>query len=439
MNSSVPFVSPDRSGAHPSTGTRWWLLGVLFITAIVSYSDRLILSMLVDPLRADLGLTDGQVGLLQGPAFTLVYVFTALPFGRLADRYSRRRLLLGGATLWCGATVLCGSAPSAGVFLAGRLLLGVGEAALIPTALSLLGDAFPPERRGLALGVFLLGSVIGGPLGITIGGILLSLAQGGSFAAWPVIGTLAPWRAVLVTTGTVGLAAPLLILTITEPIRGRIEATDFAATRQHFFADRRRLLPLYGGLALLSIGDYGLVSWVPTALERVFGWTPDRVGIAFGIITASAGIAGALLGGWIADLAARRGGDRARLLVSMVGAVLAATAAAAISLGHAPWVLFGLGFWIFTATVGEVSAVAAIQDIVPAQLRGTAFALLTFTNTLVGLGGGPPLIAATTEYVYRTPAAVDRSISLVGMIGSLLACALFLTARRALARSPAVH
>ena len=176
---------------------------------------------------------------------------------------------------------------------------------------------------GLALGVFLLGSVIGGPLGITIGGVLLSLAQSGSFAAWPVIGTIAPWRAVLVTTGTVGLFAPLLILTITEPRRGRIEATDFVATRQHFFADRRRLLPLYGGLALLSIGDYGLVSWVPTALERVFGWTPDRVGIAFGIITAGAGIAGALLGGWIADLAARRGGDRARLLVSMVGAVLA--------------------------------------------------------------------------------------------------------------------
>jgi MFS family permease len=434
-----PFVSPDRSGAHAWTGTRWWLLGVLFITAIVSYSDRLILSMLVDPLRADLGLTDAQVGLLQGPAFTLVYVFTALPFGRLADRYSRRWLLLAGASLWCAATVLCGSAPSAGAFLVGRLLLGVGEAALIPTALSLLADAFPPERRGLALGVFLLSSVIGGPLGITIGGILLSLAQAGSLAAWPVIGTLAPWRAVLVTTGIAGLVAPLLVFTITEPLRGRIEATDFAATRKHFFADRRRLLPLYGGLALLSIGDYGLVSWVPTALERLFGWTADRVGIAFGIITAGAGIAGSLLGGWVADLAARRGGDRARLLVSMAGAVLATTAAAAISLGHAPWVLFGLGFWIFTSTVGEVSAVAAIQDMIPAQLRGTAFALLTFTNTLVGLGGGPPLIAATTEYLYRTPAAVDRAISLVGMIGALVACALFLTARRSWARAPVLH
>jgi MFS family permease len=431
MNSSVP--------AHPSIGARWWLLGVLLLTALVSYSDRLILSVLVDPLRADLGLTDGQVGLLQGPAFTLVYVFTALPLGRVADRYSRRRLLLAGATLWCAATVMCGVAPSAGVFLAGRLLLGVGEAALIPTALSLLGDAFPPERRGLALGVFLLGSVVGGPLGITIGGVLLSAAQSGGLAGWPEIGSLAPWRAVLVTVGILGLVAPLLILTIAEPPRGRLEGRDFAATRQHFWADRRRLIPLYGGLALFSIGDYGLVSWVPTALERVFDWAPERVGIAFGIITSSAGISGALLGGWVADLASRRGGDGARLLVSMGGAVLAITAAASISLGHAAWVLYGLGFWIFTATVGEVSAVAVIQDVVPPQFRGTAFALLTFTNTLVGLGGGPPLIAATTEYVYRTPAAVDRAISLVGMLGGLLACALFLVARRALARSPPVH
>jgi MFS family permease len=424
-------------GAPPSTGARWWLLGVLFVTAIVSYSDRLILSMLVDPLSLDLGLTDTEVGLLQGPAFTLVYVFTALPFGRLADRHSRRRLLLIGATLWCAATVLCGLAPSAAMFLAGRLLLGVGEAALIPTALSLLGDSFPPERRGLALGVFLLGSVVGGPFGITIGGILLSLAQRGLFSAWPGIGSLAPWRAVLATTGAVGLIAPLLILTITEPPRGRGELTDFGATRRHFFSDRRRLVPLYGGLALLSIGDYGLVSWVPTALKRVFAWTPDRVGVAFGIITAGAGIAGALLGGWIADLAARHGGDRARLVVSMAGALLAFTAAAAISQGHANLVLFGLGFWIFTSTVGEVSAVAVIQDVIPSQFRGTAFAMLTFTNTLVGLGGGPPLIAAMTDYVYRTPAAVDRAISLVGVVGGLAACTLFFLARRALASSSA--
>ncbi|HTV95882.1 MAG TPA: MFS transporter [Steroidobacteraceae bacterium] len=428
---SVPGASIQPSLA--SFAGRWWLLAVLFVTAIVSYSDRLILSVLVDPLRTDLGLTDGEVGLLQGPAFTLVYVFTALPFGRLADRFDRRRLLLAGAVIWCAATVLCGLAPTARVFLVGRLLLGVGEAALIPTALSLIGDAFPAERRGFPLGVFLLASVIGGPFGITLGGVLLSLAQGGSFAAWPLVGTLAPWRAVLVSAGTMGLIGPLLILTLAEPPRGRLqEGTDFAATLRHFLADRRRLVPLYAGLALLSIGDYGLVSWVPTALTRVFAWRPDQVGITFGILTASTGVAGSLLGGWIADLAAARGGDHARLIVSFAGALLAVGAAAAISRGEAGFVLFGLGCWIFAATIGEVSAVAVIQDVIPAQFRGTAFAILTFTNTLVGLGGGPTLIAAATDHIYRSPAAVNRAISLVGVVAGVCACALFVTARRAL-------
>lgn len=336
MSIRAPTPAIDIERTLPSPAVRWWLLGVLFFTAIVSYSDRLILSMLVDPLRADLGLSDPQVGLLQGPAFTVVYVFTALPLGYLADRYNRRWLLFAGSTLWCTATLLCGFAPSAGVFLVGRLLLGVGEAALVPTALSMLGDSFPPERRGMALGVFLLASVVGGPFGITLGGFLLSLAQSGSFAGWPLIGALAPWRAVLAATGVVGLLSPLLILTLREPRRGAAQATmDFAATRRYFLSDRRLLIPLYAGLAMLSIEDYGLVNWVPTTLERLYAWTPARVGVAFGIITSAAGIAGVLLGGWIADLAAQRGGNRVRLVVSMTGALLAVTAALAVSQGHA--------------------------------------------------------------------------------------------------------
>jgi MFS family permease len=431
----APTPAIDIERTLPAPAARWWLLGVLFFTAIVSYSDRLILSMLVDPLRADLGLSDPQVGLLQGPAFTVVYVFTALPLGYLADRYNRRWLLFAGSTLWCTATLLCGFAPSAGVFLVGRLLLGVGEAALVPTALSMLGDSFPPERRGMALGVFLLASVVGGPFGITLGGFLLSLAQSGSFAGWPLIGALAPWRAVLAATGVVGLLSPLLILTLREPRRGAAQATmDFAATRRYFLSDRRLLIPLYAGLAMLSIEDYGLVNWVPTTLERLYAWTPARVGVAFGIITSAAGIAGVLLGGWIADLAAERGGNRVRLVVSMTGALLAVTAALAVSQGHAGGVLFGLGFWILAATIGEVTAVAVIQDRVPPQFRGTAFAMFTFTNTLVGLGSGPPLIAAATEYVFRSPTAIDHAISVVGVAAGLAGCVLFWVTRRALAR-----
>jgi MFS family permease len=416
---------------------RWWLLAVLFFTAIISYSDRLILSVLVDPLRADLGLTDATVGLLQGPAFTLVYVFAALPLGRFADRTKRKLLLFCGSLLWCAATVLCGLAQNGATLLMGRILLGIGEATLIPAGISLVADAFPSERRGLAIGVFLLGSVIGGPFGITLGGVLLSIAKAGTFAALPLIGGLAPWRVVLVSVGCAGLLAPILLLTLTEPQRGPTDQKNLRATLGHFAADRRRLLPLYGGLALLSIGDYGLVSWVPTVLSRDFYWSPDRVGVAFGIVTASAGIAGALLGGWIADAAARRGGTAGRLAISIVGAAVAVAAAAAVAGGSAYLVLCGLGLWIFAATVAEVSVVAVVQELIPPQLRGTGMAFLTFTNTLVGLGGGPTLIAATTQFVYQTPTAVDASITTVGVLAAVGASIVFIVSRRILRSSSA--
>ena len=126
------------------------MVAVFLLTALLSYTDRLILSVLVDQIRADLGLSDSAIGFLQGPAFTIVYVFAALAFGQLADRRKRKSVLIAGVLLWCTATVLCGLAPNGSVLLAGRLLLGVGEAVLLPTAFSMIADAFAPERLGIA-------------------------------------------------------------------------------------------------------------------------------------------------------------------------------------------------------------------------------------------------------------------------------------------------
>jgi MFS family permease len=406
-------------------------VAVLFLTALISYTDRLILSVLVDDLRADLGLSDFDVGVLQGPAFTLIYVFASLPFGRLADRRARKPLLVAGASIWCGAAILCGLAPNSLTLLLGRLLLGIGEAALIPTAVSMIADTFPPERRGRALGVFVLGTVVGGPLGITIGGFLLSAAKSGMLAAWPLVGTLMPWRAVLVTVGCAGFAAPLLLLTVREPLRRQVTSDSAAKPAGSYFAsEARRLLPLYGAMALLSIGDYGLVSWVPTTMSRRFEWQADSVGLAFGIITAVAGVAGSLSGGWLSDVAEKRGGVRARLAVSMIAAVIAALAAVAISGRRPEFVLAGLGGWILASTIGAIGALAVIQEVVPDQYRGTAVAILTFTNTLVGLGAGPTLVALTTDHLYGEPAAVDVSISTIATPAALLACALLAVARR---------
>jgi predicted MFS family arabinose efflux permease len=410
---------------------KWWMVAVLFLAAVVSYSDRLILGALVDPLRADLDLSDSGVSLLQGAAFTLVYVFASIPLAMVADRRCRRNLILAGACLWCLATVLCGFAPGFWSFFLGRILLGVGEATLVPAAVSMVADAFPPVRRGTALGLFSMGTVVGGPLGISAGGIVLAAATEGMFDGWPVVGTLAPWRSVLVLVGLAGFVIPLLLLTVREPMR--TEPADHAsiAAASRYFIDRRAvLLPLYLAMALLAIGDYGLYSWAPATLSRVFQWESSKVGVTFGVIAVVAGAAGAVGGGLLSDVAARRGGTRGRLIFSAGAAVLAALAAALVCVHDERAVLVGIGLWLFASTVAGIGAVATLQELVPGALRATSASLLTFSNTLLGLGCGPVLIALATDHVYGNPEAVGLAISSVAGPVALVASLTFLLARR---------
>ena len=417
---------------HPPPSMGWWMVAVLFFTALLSYTDRLVLSVLVDPLRRSFGLSDTAVSLLQGVAFTLVYVFASLPMGRLADRHRRRTLLIAGASLWCAATIACGLAPGFWTLFSGRLLIGIGEATLVPAAVSMIADSFPPERLGTAVGTFAMGTVIGGPLGISAGGLLLAAAKQGTFSGWPLLGSLEPWRLVLVALGLLGLLSPLLLLTVREPNRLKSGSPEISlrAVVHHFTQARRQLVPLYLAMALLSIGDYGLLSWAPATLSRVFGWPASEVGVLFGIITAIAGVAGALGGGWISDVAEHRGSTRARLSVCLTAALIAAAAAAAISAPFAYAVLAGIAGWVLFSSVGGIGGVAALQEVMPDEHRATSMSLLTFCNTLIGLGCGPTVIALTTQYAFSSPRSVGFAISMVVVPAAIIAAAAFSLTRR---------
>jgi MFS family permease len=359
-------------------------------------------------------------------AFTIVYVFASLPIGRIADRGHRKVLLIAGASLWCIAAVLCGLAPNFGTLFTGRLLIGIGEAVLVPTAVSMIADSFPPERRGFAIGILSMGTIIGGPLGISVGGILLSVASAGGFHAWPFVGSLAPWRQVLVTIGAAGLVAPLLLATVREP--KRLETTldtSIKAAANHFMVSRRILAPLYISMALLSIGDYGLLSWMPSSLSRRFAWEPGRIGLVFGVITALSGIAGAAVGGWISDVVDRRVGTHGRVLICVAAAAVAAIAAALVSTADVMLVLMSIGLWTFASAVGGTSGVAALQEVLPSRFRATGMSLFTFTNTLVGLGAGPTLIALATDRLFTGPAALSFAISTIVGPAAVVSCAMF--------------
>src|ERR1700688_117120 len=216
-------------GDYPARPYAWAVVGLLLLTAILSYTDRQVLSLLVDPVRRDLGISDTQISLLLGTAFAVVYGIAGIPLGFLADRTSRRNLIFTGVLVWSCGTLACGFSQSFSQLFAARIVVGLGEAVLSPAAISLISDYFPPSRRGTAVGCFLSGIAMGSGGSILIGGGVLHLVELGALASTP-LAALSPWRLVLLVIGAPGLAWALAILLIREPGRQTTEgATSVGA------------------------------------------------------------------------------------------------------------------------------------------------------------------------------------------------------------------
>src|SRR5258708_1250923 len=208
--------------AYPSRPYAWTVVAILIATAVLSYTDRQVLSLLVDPIRSDMGISDTQISLLLGTAFAVIYGIAGIPLGFLADRISRRNLIFTGVSVWSLGTIACGFSHNFGEIFASRIVVGLGEAPLSPAAISLISDYFPPSRRGTAVGFFLSGIAMGSGAAILIGGGVLHANENGVLAGTPLAGQPA-WRLVLLLIGAPGLLWSLAILLIKEPARKTTE------------------------------------------------------------------------------------------------------------------------------------------------------------------------------------------------------------------------
>ncbi len=409
------------------------MLGVFAVAAVVSYADRLILNQLVAPIRQDLAIDDLEMSFLQGGAFAVIYVLAGLPLGRLADRMHRLTLIRAGAAIWSLGTIACALAPGFWSLFAGRLVVGIGEAALAPAVVSILGDAFPPARRGTALGAFLMSSVIGVSASVLVGGLLLQAAEQGRFAAWPLLGTLAPWRQALALAGLPGLLVVALLALLREPARReRGSSGSLPEVLRHFIGDRVRLAPIYLGMGVMSIGDFAILTWTPAALERGYGWDPVATGSVFGAIIAGTALAGSLAGGVVSDWAEARGGPAARLNSAMVSAGLGLVAAALLAFGTAPMALVAVTLWLFATSVLGVAAIATLQELLPNELRGVGSSLVSFCNILLGMGLGPSIPAFIADRLLGDPAQIGHAMAAVGVVSAGASVVLFARARRGL-------
>lgn len=409
-------VEPDTR--PPSARYAWYVVGVLCLAYVFALLDRQVLSLLVAPMRADLGLSDTQVSLLQGFSFAVLYAAFGLLLGRLADTGNRRALIGGGMALWSGFTTACGLAQRYWQLLVLRMGVGLGEATLAPAAYSLLADYFPAERRATGFSVFSMGIYVGVGLASVLGGLVVQYSVGGGAPVLPLLGALRPWQLVFVAIGLPGLLVALLLVTVREPRRhGEAPAVPLRAVVAHARAHLATFASVILGISLISLANYGAAAWMPSVFIRDHGWSIARAGVFQGIVAGVGGAIGIVAGGAIADRMERRGRRDAYPRVAAVTALLLLPCGT-VYLVMPTGVLAGAAF----VPLGLLAAVpfgvgpAAVQQLVPPTMRGQAIAVYLFLINLIGLGAGPTAVALLTDHWFRDDRAVNLSLLLVAAV-----------------------
>jgi MFS family permease len=416
--SSKPAEQGSRGGGR--------VLAILLLAYIFNFIDRQIIGILAVPIKAELKLSDTELSLMGGLAFALFYSGIAIPVAWLADRKSRVNIIAFSVALWSAFTALCGMAQNFWHLFLARMGVGIGEAGGVAPSYALISDYFPKERRARALAIFSLGIPIGSALGVFFGG-------------W--IATNLDWRSAFIIVGLAGLPAALLVkVGIQEPVRGGFDTVDGRASEgAPPFPVVARTLARTPSFWLLSFGaasgsilGYGLIFWLPSFFSRSFGLELIEVSWFYGSIVLVGGMAGTWLGGWIGD---RTAADNPRGY-ALIPAVCFLIAAPVFAVGlFAPslpvaWIFFAIGQMLALAWLGPV--IAAVQHIVPPNMRATASASFLFINNLIGIGFGIFFLGFMSDAMTEAHGADSLQYSILYGLGFYLLSSLlyFLAAGR---------
>ncbi|MGE0775212.1 MAG: spinster family MFS transporter [Sphingomonadaceae bacterium] len=374
----------------------------------LNFMDRKLVSILAEPIKQDLKLSDTQIGLLTGLVFALFYSLLALPVARLADRVNRVRLISICCGIWSLFTLCCGLATGFLTLALARVGVALGEAGGSPSSYSIIADYFPPRQRATALGIYSLGVPVGVVGGALVGGWLAA-----DFG----------WRAAFVIVGLGGLLiAPLILLAVKEPVRGQMDQAPTGELEGNSFVSILGQLMsspvlLFTGLGagLGSFTGYALLAWVPSFLMRNGGMTLQEIAIYYSVVSGLSLGLGTWLGGFLTDRGARRS-------MAAYGAIPALAAVCAL-----PFLLLALSAQSWPAALALIAvplllgilylppAIAVLQNELPAHARATGSAILLLWFNLVGLGGGPLYVGLVSDAL----AAEYGAQSLVHALGWL--------------------
>jgi MFS family permease len=401
-----------RSGLYA-----WYVALLLTLVQIVSYMDRFLPSLLVQPIKRDLALSDFQIGLLLGPAFVLFYISLGIPVGWLADRMSRRTILAAGISIWCAMTALGAAAKGFLPLFGTRLGVGIGEASVAPASISIISDYFPRERRARAISLFMSGTFLGAGGAFLFFGPLVRYIQSLPPVTVPVLGTLQSWRLCFLAIGVPGLVLAFLMLTVREP--ARIDKTDAGISFKDAMLFVGRRWRAFGTLFVASACNLtmgALAFWNVALFKRSWDWDVGRVGEAVGVILLIAGPLGTLMGVWLTHRAAAGGRRDATLRALFLGLVIGVPAYTAFPL--MPVADAGLAA-LFAAHIGQAMATAAgpatLMMLAPGQFRAQVTALYYLVISITSQLLGPPLVGLMTDG-FGDPAALRYAVSLEAVI-----------------------
>lgn len=414
----------------PRPAVAWYGVFVLVLAFLFSFIDRIILGLLVVPIKADLGVSDAAMGLLLGIAFAIFYAVMGLPIGWLADRFSRRGIIAIGIFLWSLATAACGLATSFLQLFVARIGVGVGEATLSPSAYSMIADYFPREKLGRAMGVFSSGAFFGAGLAFMVGGAAMGLVFGLGDMQLPLVGTVKPWQLTFFIVGLPGLAVAALMMTVHEPVRRGLSRKPIATAQVFRFmrVNWRLFSAHFIGFSLLSLVVVVVLAWGPTLFVRVHGFSQPEVGLKLGLMLFFLSSGGVFTGGWLADRWQRAGHLDAPLRVGILAALASVPFAVAGSLSGSGSMAIALyAPMIFLGSLGIACAPTAIQLVTPNQLRAQVSAIYMLALNVISSIIGPTGVGFVTDYVFQDEMMVGSSMALiVGVTAPLGALALWL-------------
>jgi MFS family permease len=421
-------ASPEADWPRPRVA--WYMVIVLMLAYILSFIDRVILGLLVGPIRADLGISETQMSLLYGFVFAVFYTGLGVPIAWAIDRYNRRNIIVVGVALWSGMTALCGVARGFVELALARIGVAIGEAVLSPATYSMAGDSFPEKRLGRALSVFVIGLPLGVGLALIIGGYVIKAVSASPEYTLPLVGTIRAWQLTFLLVGVPGLLLALWIMTLAEPARrhrpGVVRKASVADTVRFMLARWQAYASLILGFSVLGMvmnvfQIYGVQYFV-----RVLQVPLSEAGLRVGFAIAVFGTAGILVGGWLTDRWRAAGRVDAAMRVGLTASVaLIPFAAACTLLGDlALSTLFLLPIGFFTAFAFGAGATGVVV-LTPPPMRAQASAIYLLFVNLIGIGLAPFLTAAITQYGFGDDLAVGKSCAIVAGGATLLSTALF--------------